>query len=80
MMKRTASILVSVFLISGFFFMVSMKPAHAYIELSSVSFVLQMLVAGAFGVLFTLKLYWRNLTGNISRMIAVIRRTKSNSD
>ena len=80
MMKRTASILVSVFLISGFFFMVSMKPADAYIELSSVSFVLQMLVAGAFGVLFTLKLYWRNLMGNISRIIAVIRRTKSNSD
>ncbi len=66
MMKRTTSTMISVLLISGFFFMASMQPAHAYIEVSSVSFVLQMLVAGAFGILFTLKLYWRNLMGNIS--------------
>jgi len=80
MIKRTTSILLSIILLGGFFFMVQVKPAHAYIELASVSFVLQMLVAGAFGVLFTLKLYWRNVTGKISRLMAIVRRTKPTSE
>ena len=57
--------------------MVSIKPAHAYIEIASVSFFLQMLVAGAFAVLFSLRLYWRNVSGKISRLIAIVRRTKT---
>tara|TARA_B100001123_G_C15289064_1_gene1016774 strand:+ start:1974 stop:2252 length:279 start_codon:yes stop_codon:yes gene_type:complete len=79
-MKQTASLLLTVFLLGGFFFMLSIKPAHAYIELASVSFFLQMLVAGAFGLLFGLKMYWNKVTGYISRLFALIRRFKPTSE
>jgi len=76
-MKKTASLLLSISLLSGFFLMVSIKPAHAYIELGSVGFLFQMLIASAFGVLFTLKVYWRNFVGVLSRLLATISGTKT---
>ena len=76
-MKKTGSLLLSISLLAGFFLMVSIKPAHAYIELGSVGFLFQMLIASAFGVLFTLKVYWRNFVGAISRLLAAVRGTKT---
>ena len=80
MMKRATSLLLSVSLVSGFFLMVSIKSAHAYIELGSVGFFFQMLIASGFGALFTLKVYWRNITGTLSRLLASIRGTKTTSE
>lgn len=80
MMKRATSLLLSVSLVSGFFLMVSIKSAHAYIELGSVGFLFQMLIASGFGALFTLKVYWRNITGWLSRLLASIRGTKTTSE
>ena len=80
LMKETASLLLSVFLLGGFFFMVSVKPAHAYIELGSVGLMLQMLIASAFGVAFTLKIYWHNITGKISRFFSKIGVKKNTPD
>ena len=77
LIKATASLLLSVFLLGGFFFMVSVKPAHAYIELGSIGLMLQMLIASAFGVAFTLKIYWHNITGKISRFFAKIGVNKN---
>jgi len=76
-LKQTASLLISIALLSGFLLMVSIKPAHAYIELGSVGFLFQMLIASAFGVLFTLKIYWRNFIGAVSRLLASIKGTKT---
>jgi len=59
--------------------MFSIKPAHAYIDIASVSFYFQMLIAGVFGFLFGIKVYWRILTDKISRLIAFLKRTKPNS-
>ena len=79
-MKNTASLLLSISLLSGFFLMASIKPAHAYIELGSVGFLFQMLIASAFGVLFTLKIYWQNFVGTLSRILDTIRGTKTNRE
>jgi len=75
--KATASLMLSVALIAGFFFTLSIKPAHAYIELGSVGFLLQMLIASAFGAVFTLKIYWRN---TISKVFARIRGSNTTAE
>ena len=76
MIKRTASLMLSVALLTGFFFTASIKSAHAYIELGSVGFLFQMLIASAFGAVFTLKIYWRNITSKISSVLARIKGTR----
>lgn len=78
--KRTGSILLSVILLSGFFFMVSIKNAHAYIDLASAGLMFQMLIASAFGALLGLKIYWRSLVGRLSRIITSIKGTKTTFD
>lgn len=39
--------------------LITVAPAHAYIDAGSGSYVLQMIVAGFLGLLFTLKLSWQ---------------------
>ena len=80
MIKRAVSFFLAVFLASAFIFMVTIKPAHAYIEAGSLSFAIQILVASFFGALFMLKVYWSNVTGKLSRFVAKIRSTKANTE
>jgi hypothetical protein len=42
-------------------------PAHAYIDLGTGSYVLQMLAAFCLGFLFALKLYWKRFTAFVGR-------------
>ena len=35
-----------------------MRPAYAYLDPGTGSFILQMLVAGILGAMFTIKMYW----------------------
>ncbi len=41
--------------------LITVAPAHAYIDAGSGSYVLQMLMAGLLGVAFTIKLSWQRL-------------------
>lgn len=42
-------------------------PARAYLDPGSGSYLLQVALAGLFGALFALKLYWQRLRGFFSR-------------
>ncbi len=44
--------------------------AHAYIDPSTGSYLLQILLAGLLGALFTLKIFWRNFKGFFGRLFA----------
>ena len=79
MVKRTGSLLLSAFLAAGFFLWIETKQAHAYIDIGSATFFLQMLVASAFASLFVLKAYWRRVTARLSRVMAIFRGTKEPS-
>ena len=46
-------------LIASFVLIVQLKPAHAYIDLGTGSFLLQMLLATAFASLFAFKAFWQ---------------------
>lgn len=37
------------------------QPVHAYIDPGTGSFIIQMLMAGALGLFFTLKVFWKKI-------------------
>lgn len=75
MLKRMGSLGLSGFLLAGFFFTVSIEHAHAYIDMGTGSLLLQMMAATFFGGLFTLKVFWGNITGKISRLLSIFKGT-----
>jgi hypothetical protein len=46
---------------------VFVRPAHAYIDPGTGSYILQTCLGIAFGALYTLKIYWRQVTAFFSR-------------
>jgi len=79
MMKRMGSIGLSGFLLVAFFFTVSIERAHAYIDMGTGSLLLQMMAATFFGGLFTLKVFWGNITGKISRFLSIFKGANDRS-
>ena len=68
MLGNIRSLMVSVFLIAGFVLVVTTREAHAYIDLSSGSFLIQVLLASLFASLFTIKLAWHKLTSQFGKL------------
>ena len=52
-----------------FLSLVAPQPAHAYLDPGTGSVILQVLVAGALGAAFTIKLWWRNSLDFIKRLL-----------
>ena len=77
MVKRAFSLVFSVALAAGFALSVTLKEAHAYIDLGTGAFYLQMLVATGFGALFALKVFWGRVTARLSRIFALIKGNKA---
>ena len=76
MLKGPGSLLVSVLLLSAFLFVATTKEAHAYIDIGTGSILLQTLLASIFGALFMIKVFWRRLTGQVSKFLATVRNLK----
>ena len=76
MVKSAASLGLSVLLAAGFALWVNTKPAHAYIDVGSATFFIQILIASALGGLFTLKVFWHRLLGRISRLMSMVKGSK----
>ena len=74
--QRVGSLLLSLFLLAGFVLTVTTKVAHAYIDIGSGSIILQGLLAGVFGSLFALKIWWRRFTGLLSRFFSKVKSPK----
>lgn len=62
-MKFWFAVLVGIWLVQP-------PEVFAYIDPGSGSFFLQMLIAGAMGFLFTVKIYWRRLTSFVRQMFS----------
>ena len=76
MQKRLGPLLVSVILAAAFTLAVTTKEAHAYIDFASGSMMIQILLATLFGSLFSIKVFWRRLTGPVSRFYAKVKRPR----
>jgi len=73
MYKRFGSLILSVILVAGFILTITIRPAHAYIEIGSAGLMVQLLVASGFGALMAIKLYWRRLTERASSFLSRIK-------
>ena len=65
-LKSAFSLGLSVFLLSVLAVAVQSGVAYAYIDLGTGSFLLQMLLATIFASLFTIKVFWKRITGRVS--------------
>ena len=70
MSKRVTSLLVSTFLILGVLVAATTKEAYAYIDISTGSFMIQMLVAVAFSSLFAIKIFWQRIFSKASQLLS----------
>jgi len=52
---------LNLLLVIGFFVLFPWRSANAYVDPGTGSYILQILIAGLFGVLFTIKLFWQNI-------------------
>ena len=73
MQKRIGSLLVNVFLLTSLLWVVTSQEAHAYLDPGTGSFLLQILLASLFGSLFALKVFWRQVTAQMSRFLSKIK-------
>ncbi len=70
MYKKLSSFLLSVFLVTGFFMNLTIREAHAYIDIGSGTLMLQALLASLFGSIFALKMFWRRIVDNVNRLLS----------
>ncbi len=75
MLKRLALSLPAALLLAAIF----SRPAAAYLDPGTGSYVLQTLLGIGFGVAYTVKLYWRQI-GAYFRTAAARRRDRSPSE
>ena len=76
MLRQVGSLGFSVLLVVGFILIVTTRQAHAYVDLGSGSFLLQILLATLFASLFSIKMFWSRLTERISRFFSKMRSQK----
>lgn len=75
-MKQALSLGFSALLLSAFLLAVQVKSAHAYIDLGSGSFLIQMLLASVFASLFMIKVFWQRITTRFSRFYTRFKAAK----
>ena len=80
MLRGTISLGLSLFLISAAISMAQIKTVHAYIDLGTGSFLLQMLLATFFASLFTIKDFWSRLTKRVSQLFSRTYTKKADVD
>ena len=70
-------VLVDLILLVFLFLVLSTKQVHAYLDPGSGSYLLQLLIAGAVGGLFTIKTFWLQIKTFFTNLFS--RRQKKDS-
>ena len=73
MLVRVSLTALSLVLITGMLWTAMAGTAHAYIDAGTGSMLLQVLLAGFFGSLLTLKVFWGRIACSFSAILAKIR-------
>ena len=79
-MGPLASKSVSALLLTAAIFVLVTKEAHAYIDLGSGSFLIQVLLASFFASMFTIKFYWNRLKLTVHRLVSKLRNADVNAE
>jgi hypothetical protein len=65
--RRFASEMSSCILLAVLASLVLVREAHAYLDPGTGSYILQILIAGLFGALFMLKVFWGRIVGFLGK-------------
>ena len=76
MLKRISSLSLSIFLVAGFSLFLTLKQAHAYIDLATGAYYIQIIIAAGFGSLFTIKVFWGRIIGKLGRLVSIVKDNK----
>ena len=60
-MKHSKSAIILAVLFTLFFLVFSVYDAQAYLDPGTGSYILQLILAGLFGTLFTVKIFWKRI-------------------
>ncbi len=66
-LKRVVSATSSCALLAMLASLLLVREAHAYLDPGAGSYILQILIAGLFGALFMLKVFWGRIVGFFSK-------------
>ena len=77
MLQRISSRLLSAFLIILLLLVVTTKSAHAYIDVATGGYLIQMLVMVIVSSLLAIKIFWNRIFSNASRLFSKIKRSDS---
>jgi hypothetical protein len=58
---------MNIALLIALFFTISTKPAHAYLDPGTGSFLIQIIVGGFLGGIFIIKGYWQRISAFFSK-------------
>ena len=78
-MKCRKSLTAFVVFLSLIYF-VFPQNAYAYIDLGTGSYILQMLIAGFLGILFSLKIYWGRIKLMVTGLVSGAKKDDSQKD
>ena len=74
--RRMATLVV---LLAVFYFMFPRKT-YAYLDPGTGSYILQLIIAGLFGVAFAVKIYWRNVKAFFSNLFSKGQKGREEDD
>jgi len=61
---------LNVLVLAACLLLLTVRPAHAYLDPGTGSYALQIGLAGLFGALFALKSFWRRLAQGVRQMVS----------
>lgn len=76
MWRQTISLFISLVLVTAILLAATTGTAHAYIDIATGSFLIQMLVAVGFSSLLAIKIFWQRLVGKASAILSRVRGTE----
>lgn len=79
MTHNAGSTLLAVLFFALLVFTLSARPAHAYIDIGTAGFAIQLLLAGFFGSLLTLTIFWKRFTRSLARFASRLTGAKKES-
>ena len=62
--------------LTAFLILIWGNDAHAYMDLGTGSYVLQLFLAGFLGALFAIKMYWRSLKNTLRNLLSRNRHAR----
>lgn len=67
-MKKLVTLLLEATALLTGLLLADSRPAHAYLDPGTGSYALQVTIAGVFGALFSVKMFWSNIMQTIRRL------------